>query len=110
MSLEHPHSYPPIEEDLRPGSLSPFNESRIEPPRSLRPQCFAALTATIGGLIMGTCIGWSGPVIHLLINSTSSEFQVTQNQCNLIASLMPAGALFGGIRYKLNSSLKFAFI
>ena len=73
-----------------------FNEPKIEPPKSLWPQAYAALTATIGGLILGTCIGWSGPTIPQLTNSTKTEFLVTENQCNLIASLMPAGALFGG--------------
>ena len=48
-------SYPPIEEDHpRQGlSTSPTLGASIEPPRSLKPQCFAALTATVGGLIMG---------------------------------------------------------
>ena len=96
-------SYPPIEEDHpRRGVLSsPTLGSSIEPPRSLKPQCFAALTATVGGLIMGTCIGWSGPVIHILSsNSSSTEFPVSTTQCNFIASLMPAGALFGGTYFK----------
>ena len=73
-----------------------FNEAKIEPPRSLWPQSLAAVAATIGGVIWGSCIGWSGPAIPLLINSTEAEFLVTQNQCNLIASLQPGGSLFGG--------------
>ena len=92
-------SYPPIEEDHpRQGisTSSPTLGSNIEPPRSLKPQCFAALTATVRGLIMGTCIGWSGPVIHILSNSSTTAFPVSTTQSNFIASLMPAGALFGG--------------
>ena len=86
--MSNPHSYPPIDEN---------HHSSVEPPRTLWPQCFCALTATIGGLMMGTCIGWSGPVIHILSNSTTAEFPVSPTQCNFIASLMPIGALFGGL-------------
>merc|ERR1719492_252358 len=46
---------------------------------------------------MGTCIGWSGPVIHILSNSSTTAFPVSTTQSNFIASLMPAGALFGGL-------------
>lgn len=87
--MSHIQSYPPIDADAQ------INDSRIEPPRTLWPQTYSALTATIGGLIMGTCIGWSGPVLHLL--SISGDLSVTQTQSNFIASLMPAGALFGGL-------------
>ena len=73
-----------------------FNEPKVEPPKTLWPQCIAGLTATIGGLILGSCIGWSGPAIPMLLNSTTTDFSVTKTECNFVASLMPGGALFGG--------------
>ena len=73
-----------------------FNEPKVEPPKTLWPQCIAGLTATIGGLILGSCIGWSGPAIPMLLNSTITDFSVTKTECNFVASLMPGGALFGG--------------
>ena len=59
-------SYPPIggseePQPVRNPSIG-STESRIVPPRTLLPQLFAAFSAVLGGLIMGTCIGWSGPV------------------------------------------------
>ena len=99
-TMEH-QSYPPIEVDIR---IRPREEeSRIEPPASYWPQIFAAISATLGGLVMGTCIGWSGPALHLLVTNTSEpfndpnhEFAVSEEQGSLIASLLPCGALFGG--------------
>ncbi len=73
-----------------------FNEPKVEPPKTLWPQCMAGLTATIGGLILGSCIGWSGPAIPMLKNSNITDFSVTKTECNFVASLMPGGALFGG--------------
>lgn len=100
-TMEH-QSYPPIEVDIR---IRPREEeSRIEPPASYWPQIFAAISATLGGLVMGTCIGWSGPALHLLVTNTSEpfndpnhEFAVSEEQGSLIASLLPCGALFGGL-------------
>ena len=66
-----------------------FNEPKVEPPKTLWPQCIAGLTATIGGLILGSCIGWSGPAIPMLLNSTITDFSVTKTECNFVASLMP---------------------
>ena len=40
-------------------------------------------------------LGWSGPTIALLMNN-SSEISVTQHECNFIASIHPAGSVFGG--------------
>ena len=73
-----------------------FNEPKVEPPKTLWPQCMAGLTATIGGLILGSCIGWAGPAIPMLKNSNITDFSVTKTECNFVASLMPGGALFGG--------------
>ena len=102
-TLTEHQSYPPIEVDIR---IRPREESqnRIEPPASYWPQIFAGISATLGGLVMGTCIGWSGPALHLLVTNTSEpfdnpnhEFPVSEEQGSLIASLLPCGALFGGI-------------
>jgi MFS family permease len=101
----HPHAYPPIEAS---SPLPGHNESRIEPPASLRPQYYATLAATLGGMVMGTSIGWSGPALTMLVGNSSAtppsnsssyfhEFPVTVSQGNFIASLMPAGALVGGL-------------
>jgi hypothetical protein len=109
----HPHAYPPIEAS---SPLPGHNESRIEPPASLRPQYYATLAATLGGMVMGTSIGWSGPALTMLVGNSSAtppsnsssyfhEFPVTVSQGNFIASLMPAGALVGGkyyIYHKIN--------
>lgn len=95
----HPHSYPPIEATTIAASPTSLNDSQIEPPASLWPQFFTTVAATTGGLIMGTAIAWSGPALHQLqVNSTSehAEFPVSDSQANFVASLMPAGALFGG--------------
>ena len=100
-TLTEHQSYPPIEVDIR---IRPREESqRIEPPASYWPQIFAGISATLGGLVMGTCIGWSGPALHLLVTNTSEpfdnpnhEFPVSEEQGSLIASLLPCGALFGG--------------
>ena len=40
------------------------------------PQYFAAFSATIGGMIMGTTIGWSGPALHLLRPNETDHSQV----------------------------------
>ena len=100
-SEEHPHPYPPIEVEIR---VRPHQETqRFEPPASFWPQIFAAVSATLGGLVMGTCIGWSGPALHLLISNSSDpfdytkhEFPVTDEEGSFIASFLPAGALVGG--------------
>merc|ERR1740123_2723243 len=52
-------------------------------------------------MIMGTCIGWSGPALHLLrpneTDHSKDVFPISDLQSTFIASLMPAGALFGGM-------------
>ena len=54
-------------------------------------------------MIMGTCIGWSGPALHLLrpneTDHSKDVFPISDLQSTFIASLMPAGALFGGMQY-----------
>lgn len=93
--------YPSIEAKPDP------NEPRIERPASLRPQYYATLAATIGGMLVGSTIGWSSPALSMLVGNSSAtppstnssyfhEFSVTVSQGNFIASLMAAGALIGG--------------
>ena len=72
-------------------------------------QFSATLSATLGGFLMGTVIGWTGPALPKLINEGGStleangsafennDFPVTVNDGNFIASLFPAGALIGGL-------------
>ena len=101
----HPHPYPPIEVEIT--RVRPDEETqRFEPPASFLPQIFAAVSATLGGLVMGTCIGWSGPALHLLISNSSDpfdytkhEFPVTEEEGSFVASFLPAGALFGGAKF-----------
>ena len=47
-----------------------------ESSNSLLPQYFAAFSATMGGMIMGTTIGWSGPALHLLRPNDTDPSQV----------------------------------
>ncbi len=113
MTDNHPHSYPPIDNDVSERPTSPRRSAdhnpRVEPPAKMWPQYYATFSACTGGLIMGTTIGWSGPALNLLLNNNATsdsgaEFIVTENQGNFIASLMPAGALLGG-QYFLCSHL-----
>ena len=95
----HPHSYPPIEGDAYIATTtSRAQQEPLQLPKSW-PQYLVALSATFGGIIMGSCIGWSGPALHMLLTNSSDStqaFHVSENEANFIASLMPAGALFGG--------------
>jgi len=88
-------SYPPSENDDQTRSRTNENSSKRT------SQYFAAFSATIGGMIMGTCIGWSGPALHLLrpneTDHSKDVFPISDLQSTFIASLMPAGALFGGM-------------
>ena len=74
------------------------DSSRNENRSKLLSQYFVTFSATIGGMIMGTCIGWSGPALHLLRPDDSDQdvFPISDGQASFIASLMPAGALVGG--------------
>ena len=87
--------YPPSENDDQTRSRTNENSS------TRTSQYFAAFSATIGGMIMGTCIGWSGPALHLLrpneTDHSKDVFPISDLQSTFIASLMPAGALFGGM-------------
>ena len=73
-------------------------------------QALACFAATMGSFVMGTAIGWSGPALPLLQANTTdsssppegglkslSDFAVTDDDATWIASLMPLGALFGGM-------------
>ena len=86
-------SYPPIDgDDVQ--IVTSGNQTK------LWPQYLATFSATLGGLVMGTAIGWSGPGLHLLrpneTDPSQDVFPITDGQASFIASLMPAGALFGG--------------
>ena len=84
------------------------------------PQYFATLAATLGNLVMGTCIAWSSPASPLLqlppdqvttemlcslipmsgvltINVVTFQdgFSLTKGQVSWVGSLMPVGALIG---------------
>ena len=79
------------------------------------PQYFATLAATLGNLVMGTCIAWSSPASPLLqlppdqvtsemlllcvltINVVTFQdgFSLTKDQVSWVGSLMPVGALIG---------------
>ena len=61
------------------------------------PQFFAAFAATMGNLVMGTCIGWSSPAGPLLAKPAQEDgFNLTDDQNSWVGCLMPAGALLGG--------------
>jgi len=85
----------PVEENHENTRTSPQSST------NLLPQYFAAFSATIGGMIMGTTIGWSGPALHLLrpndTDHSQDVFPMSDNDASLIASLMPAGALLGSL-------------
>jgi hypothetical protein len=90
---ERQHTYPPIG---RMSSTSLVETQRLVPAAML-PQYVACFAATVGSFIMGTCVGWSGPALFLINNSTSDhEFVVSSTEASLLGSLMPLGALFGG--------------
>jgi len=61
------------------------------------PQFFAAFAATMGNLVMGTCIGWSSPAGPLLAKTEQEDgFNLTDGQNSWVGCLVPAGALLGG--------------
>ncbi|XP_026680131.1 facilitated trehalose transporter Tret1-2 homolog [Diaphorina citri] len=57
-------------------------------------QYMAALTATIGGFIMGTILGWTSPAGDRLI-AGEYPFLVTESDLSFIGSSMALGAVFG---------------
>ena len=60
------------------------------------PQYFAAFAATLGNLIMGTCIGWSSPAGPLLQDPPSEDgYDLSDQEVSWVGCLMPAGALLG---------------
>ena len=75
----------------------------------LYPQILATVAASIGSLLMGAAIGWSGPALPLMMGNNngnhketvlevlfgSGEFPVTEWNASLVGSFMPLGALFG---------------
>lgn len=105
----HPHSYPEIETVTgsffgRRRNNLPIEDEREIPMSEIREkpvmwrQLFATFAATMGSLVMGTTIGWSGPGVAILTaNDTYHEFPVTKSDQNLIASMMTVGALIGGL-------------
>jgi len=80
------------------GSLQPATTDRTNNAGSTnRRQYFAAFAATMGNLVMGTTICWSGPAIPYLQKSPAEDgFNITDSQGSWIGSLMPLGALVGG--------------
>lgn len=76
-------SYPPINSNRNEGS-----EAR---------QFFAAFAATLGNLVMGTCIGWSSPAGPLLEKPAEEDgFNLSKEENSWVGCLVPAGALLGG--------------
>ena len=72
--------------------------SRLGSPSKNGPQYFAAFAATLGNLIMGTCIGWSSPAGPLLKAEPGEDgFSLSDQQISWVGCLMPAGALLGKI-------------
>ena len=68
---------------------------RGQPPKDA-PQYFAAFAATLGNLVMGTCIGWSSPAGPLLKLAPSEDgFSLSDQAISWVGCLMPAGALLG---------------
>ncbi|KAL1449888.1 hypothetical protein WDU94_002360 [Cyamophila willieti] len=57
-------------------------------------QYMAALTATIGGFIMGTILAWTSPAGEKLI-AGEYGFSVTESDLSYIGSSMALGAVFG---------------
>ena len=70
--------------------------SRRGSPHKDAPQYFAAFAATLGNLIMGTCIGWSSPAGPLLKAAPSEDgVSLNEQEISWVGCLMPAGALLG---------------
>jgi len=91
------------------GTESPYQaigtvSGSVQPPvpvlsttTSNRRQYLAAFTATMGNLVMGTCIAWSGPAVPLLKLAPHADgFNASDYDGSWIGSLMPLGALLGG--------------
>ena len=51
-----------------PEPTIPAEGSQRERPVKMWPQYLAALAATMGGFVMGTVIGWTGPALSKLVN------------------------------------------
>jgi len=60
------------------------------------PQYAAAIIATIGGFISGTCLGWTSPTGSPLIDHQEYGFIITDDEFSWIGSLMAIGALAAG--------------
>lgn len=58
------------------------------------PQYIAALIVTIGGLAMGTILGWTSPT-ELPLKAGQYGFEVNNSEFPWIGSLMSIGAIFG---------------
>lgn len=61
---------------------------------SLRNQVLASLCATFGGLVAGLTLGYTSPAGPDL---EKSSLHLDSSQLSLIGSMMPLGALFGGL-------------
>lgn len=64
---------------------------------SKRRQYIAAVAATMGSLVMGTSISWSGPALPLLqLEPAQDGFSINKVEASWVGSLMPLGGLLGG--------------
>lgn len=108
MSQPSSSSYPPIGTvSERVGPESDANAtSPVDRPAKMGPQYLACFAATLGSFVMGTAIGWSGPALSLLTLTNGTDpfdenrerrFEISLMDQSLIASLMPLGALLGGL-------------
>ena len=84
--------------------------SRLGSPHKNGPQYFAAFAATLGNLIMGTCIGWSSPAGPLLKAEPAEDgFNMSDQQISWVGCLMPAGALLGKTVPALSQDVRVVF-
>lgn len=71
------------------------SESNIVPARRSL-QYLAAVIATLGGLIAGTCLGWTSPV-ETSLEKGDYGFPVSKDEFAWIGSFMPLGAILGSV-------------
>nr|CAD7205691.1 unnamed protein product [Timema douglasi] len=77
----------PDEEDDNVENREPNAPAREDTRSRKLPQYLAALSAAVGGFLLGTVLGWSAPAVPII----EREFDATSGQIGLIGSLATLG-------------------
>jgi len=85
------------DQSIPPSPYTPIGQPEPASGGREGPQFYAAAAATLGNLVMGTCIGWSSPAGPFLARpEQEGGFNLSDEENSWVGCLMPAGALIGG--------------